>query len=189
MLQHAVSAFLVAGIIAPFSWYMGNVARLLKLPQISGYLISGVICGPYALGLLTTEAVTDLNIVEGACLSIIGLAAGAELHLPELNKSRKQVRAACTRWFSPLRSQDRRGADHSLVTSTAELSRPSTAAVRQPEPPSCPRCRSHCSPSPCAASRGSSATWRCFQRANMSPPWLTWTGATSSQSPRWARRS
>jgi NhaP-type Na+/H+ or K+/H+ antiporter len=89
--QHALVAFLVAGIIAPFSWYMGNVARLLRLPQISGYLISGIICGPYALGLLTSEAVTDLNIVEGACLSIIGLAAGAELHLPELHRSRKQV--------------------------------------------------------------------------------------------------
>jgi hypothetical protein len=47
--------------------------------------------GPYALGLLSTEAVTDLTILEGACLSIIGLAAGAELHLPELNRSRKQV--------------------------------------------------------------------------------------------------
>ncbi|KAG2502194.1 hypothetical protein HYH03_000681 [Edaphochlamys debaryana] len=89
--QHALVAFSVAAILAPFSYYMGLGARLLKLPQITGYLISGIICGPYLLGILSTESVVDLNIIEGACLSIIGLAAGAELHLGELSRSKKQV--------------------------------------------------------------------------------------------------
>ncbi|KXZ41589.1 hypothetical protein GPECTOR_377g173 [Gonium pectorale] len=70
---------------------MGIGARMLKLPQITGYLVSGIVCGPYLLGILSTESVVDLNIIEGACLSIIGLAAGAELHLSELSRSKKQV--------------------------------------------------------------------------------------------------
>ncbi|GIL75703.1 hypothetical protein Vretimale_15247 [Volvox reticuliferus] len=89
--QHFLVACSVAVILAPFSYYMGIGARMLKLPQITGYLVSGIVCGPYLLGILSTESVVDLNIIEGACLSIIGLAAGAELHLSELSRSKKQV--------------------------------------------------------------------------------------------------
>lgn len=99
MWQHVIVALSVAAIVAPFSYYTGLAfSRFLKLPQITGYLISGIICGPYLLGILSKESVLDLNIVEGACLSIIGLAAGAELDWTQLAKSRKQVRvySACT---------------------------------------------------------------------------------------------
>lgn len=71
--------------------HAGMAARLLRLPQITGYLVSGIICGPYVLGILSRESVLDLNIIEGACLSIIGLAAGAELDWPSLSRARKQV--------------------------------------------------------------------------------------------------
>mmetsp|Transcript_30100 Transcript_30100/g.89277 ORF Transcript_30100/g.89277 Transcript_30100/m.89277 type:complete len:557 (-) Transcript_30100:608-2278(-) len=89
--QHVLVAFAVAAILAPFSYYMGFVARFFKLPQITGYLVSGIVCGPYLLGILSKESVSDLNIIEGTCLSIIGLAAGAELDLAQLAKSRRQV--------------------------------------------------------------------------------------------------
>jgi hypothetical protein len=92
VLQHALQAFLIAGVVAPFSYYAGFTARRLRLPQITGYLVSGMICGPYVLGILSQESVSDLNIIEGACLGIIGLAAGAELQVSELYRSKKQVR-------------------------------------------------------------------------------------------------
>lgn len=63
----------------------GLGARVLRLPQITGYLVSGIICGPYLLGILSSESLIDLNIIEGACLSIIGLAAGAQLDWPLLS--------------------------------------------------------------------------------------------------------
>ena len=91
VLQHALVAFSVAAILAPFSYYAGIWARALKLPQITGYLVSGIVCGPYLLGILSKESVLDLNIIEGACLSIIGLAAGAELEWSQLSRSKKQV--------------------------------------------------------------------------------------------------
>ena len=93
MWEHIFVALSVAAIVAPFSYYSGWAAsRFLKLPQITGYLISGIVCGPYVLGILSKESVLDLNIVEGACLAIIGLAAGAELDWGQLSKARKQVR-------------------------------------------------------------------------------------------------
>jgi hypothetical protein len=45
MLQHVAVSLLVAGIIAPFSWWLGTMARSLNLPAISGFLLSGIICG------------------------------------------------------------------------------------------------------------------------------------------------
>lgn len=92
MWSHLLVAISVAAIVAPFSFYTGLAfSRFLKLPQITGYLVSGIVCGPYLLGILSSESVLDLNIIEGACLSIIGLAAGAELDWAQLSKSRKQA--------------------------------------------------------------------------------------------------
>mmetsp|Transcript_13973 Transcript_13973/g.24501 ORF Transcript_13973/g.24501 Transcript_13973/m.24501 type:complete len:455 (-) Transcript_13973:668-2032(-) len=91
VIHHLIIAFVVAAVLAPFSYYAGLGARLLRLPQITGYLLSGIVCGPYILGILSKESVADLSIIEGACLSIIGLAAGAELDWPALSRSRKQV--------------------------------------------------------------------------------------------------
>jgi NhaP-type Na+/H+ or K+/H+ antiporter len=102
-LQHAVVAFCVAAILAPFSYYAGQGARWLRLPQITGYLVAGVLVGPYVLGILSLETVGDLSILEGACLSIIGLAAGAELDVGALTRSRKQVHTARGMRFSVLK--------------------------------------------------------------------------------------
>lgn len=91
VLLHLLLTLCTAAILAPFSYYAGQGARYLRLPQITGYLLSGIVCGPFLLGILSKESVTELNIIEGACLSIIGLAAGAELDLASLQRTRKQV--------------------------------------------------------------------------------------------------
>ena len=54
---------------------------------------AGVASGPYVLGLLSAASVASLSPLMHACLSLIALAAGAELHLPELQRLRKQVRS------------------------------------------------------------------------------------------------
>jgi len=90
-MQHFFLSFAVAFILSPFSYYMGNVANKLKLPRITGYLLSGIVCGPSILGILSKETVLELSIVEGACLSIIGLASGVELNISEIAKHKRQV--------------------------------------------------------------------------------------------------
>lgn len=69
-----------------------HFARCPSTPALNLHLLLFLqVCGPYVLGILTQESVADLNIIEGACLGIIGLAAGAELQLGELYRSKKQV--------------------------------------------------------------------------------------------------
>lgn len=50
--------------------------------------------GPQALALVSTGGLQSLAPVERLCLSLIALAAGAELHLPELRRLRKQASGA-----------------------------------------------------------------------------------------------
>lgn len=52
---------------------------------------AGVASGPQITGLLSTGGMATLAPVMRACLSLIALAAGAELHLPELRRLRRQA--------------------------------------------------------------------------------------------------
>lgn len=53
---------------------------------------AGIASGPQALGLLSAAGMPALAPLSALCLSLIALAAGAELHLPELRRLRRQVR-------------------------------------------------------------------------------------------------
>lgn len=62
-----------------------------KLPLITGFLATGILVGPYVLGLLTTESLTALRFVDEAALAFIAFAAGAELHFREMRNRLKAI--------------------------------------------------------------------------------------------------
>eukprot|EP01064_Diplonema_japonicum_P034893 TRINITY_DN7376_c0_g1_i1.p1 TRINITY_DN7376_c0_g1~~TRINITY_DN7376_c0_g1_i1.p1 ORF type:complete len:465 (+),score=89.86 TRINITY_DN7376_c0_g1_i1:1037-2431(+) len=74
-----------------------NVGRLfvhiLKVPAITGYILTGIICGPHNMALIGSdpERLGDLKRIEQGCLSIIGLAAGCELIMKELKSQGKAI--------------------------------------------------------------------------------------------------
>jgi Trk K+ transport system NAD-binding subunit/Kef-type K+ transport system membrane component KefB len=73
------------GIIALASHSLGHfLARRANLPLISGFLIAGIIVGPYGLGLVTETAVQNLKLVDELSLAVIAFAAGSELFVEEL---------------------------------------------------------------------------------------------------------
>lgn len=97
---------------------------LSPCPPSSPLCQAGVASGPQALGLLRAAGMPTLAPLSSLCLSLIALAAGAELHLPELRRLRRQashlqlailpagrVRGACGRqaqampcsWYPALR--------------------------------------------------------------------------------------
>lgn len=58
-----------------------KLIRLLKLPDVTGYLIGGLLIGPSVLGLLTPEAVTGLSLVSEVALGFIAFSIGGEFKL------------------------------------------------------------------------------------------------------------
>ena len=57
----------------------GRLVKFVGLPNVTGYLIAGLILGPYVLGILSFEAVENIGIVSEMALAFIALSIGAEL--------------------------------------------------------------------------------------------------------------
>ncbi|SMD07685.1 transporter, CPA2 family [Desulfocicer vacuolatum DSM 3385] len=82
-------------LIALASKQMGTTFQKTGLPLISMFLLTGVVAGPYVLGMISKEAVANLGFVDEISLGFIAFAAGAELYLKEL-KSKLQTIAWIT---------------------------------------------------------------------------------------------
>lgn len=94
----SISLALVAGLL------ISRVVKPLKLPAVTGYLIAGILIGPYCLGQLnlpegfdvigmlhTTEGVEQLGIISKVALGFIAFAIGTEFEIKNLKKIGKQA--------------------------------------------------------------------------------------------------
>jgi Kef-type K+ transport system membrane component KefB len=64
----------------------GKLAARVGLPRITGYLLVGVILGPYGSALLTTDMMAARSTLDGVAVSLIALTAGGELKLDWLRR-------------------------------------------------------------------------------------------------------
>ncbi|MCB9450711.1 MAG: cation:proton antiporter [Anaerolineaceae bacterium] len=64
-----------------------------NLPYISGYLIAGIVAGPFMLHLLPGELTEELRFLDEIALAFIAFAAGSELHLKALRRRWKSIAA------------------------------------------------------------------------------------------------
>mmetsp|Transcript_6852 Transcript_6852/g.23957 ORF Transcript_6852/g.23957 Transcript_6852/m.23957 type:complete len:453 (+) Transcript_6852:936-2294(+) len=88
-----VSEVVCALLLAPASYHIGELFQKIKLPLITGYLCTGILCGPNGLGLLTRSAAEGLWVIDDACLAAIALAAGSELQWAEIKKTKTPILA------------------------------------------------------------------------------------------------
>ncbi len=58
-----------------------KLIHFLKLPDVTGYLIGGLIIGPSVLGLLSADAVTGLSLVSEIALGFIAFSIGSEFKI------------------------------------------------------------------------------------------------------------
>lgn len=87
----SLSVALAAGLL------MSRVVKPLKLPAVTGYLIAGILIGPYALGLLgveglgftSTDEVRALSVISDVALGFIAFAIGNEFRLQQLKENGK----------------------------------------------------------------------------------------------------
>ena len=71
-------------IIAISSNQIAKVFQRINLPLITGLLFTGILAGPYVIGLIPESAGTDLKFISETALAFIAFAAGSELYLREL---------------------------------------------------------------------------------------------------------
>ncbi|KAG7380184.1 hypothetical protein PHYPSEUDO_007664 [Phytophthora pseudosyringae] len=66
--------------------------KFFKLPLITGYLVIGIIAGPFVANLLTESLVDMLSTyVSALALSFISFQAGQEIYLPELRPQLRSI--------------------------------------------------------------------------------------------------
>lgn len=79
--------------------FVSRLAKLFKLPAVTGYLVGGILVGPYVLGLLGVEglgfvdhhAVSSLGLISDVALGFIAFAIGNEFRLSQLKRTGKQA--------------------------------------------------------------------------------------------------
>ncbi len=79
------------GFILIFAFLVGKTINRFKLPQITGFIIAGIFCGPYILKFLSIGDVENLQLLDGLALSLIALTAGGEMRIAHLRKNMKAI--------------------------------------------------------------------------------------------------
>lgn len=82
---------LAFGFILIFAFLSGKEISRLKLPQITGFILAGIVCGPHILGFLSQSDVKALQILDGLALGLIALTAGGEMRLVRLKVQIKDI--------------------------------------------------------------------------------------------------
>ncbi len=89
----ALSVALLAGLL------LSRLAKLLKLPAVTAYLIAGILVGPYLLGAFNIPGlgfnsmadVKNLSIISDVALGFIAFSIGNEFRLSQLKKTGRQA--------------------------------------------------------------------------------------------------
>lgn len=69
------------GFLLLFAFLLGRVALFFNAPMITGFLVAGVMAGPFGLGVVTDESAGPLKLVDDLALTLIALSAGGELQV------------------------------------------------------------------------------------------------------------
>lgn len=67
-----LAIILLGGLLA------GRAVKYLKLPNVTGYLLAGLLLGPYVLGVLPSDLVLKLDIIPEIALAFIAFIIGSE---------------------------------------------------------------------------------------------------------------
>lgn len=64
----------------------GRLVKLVKLPNVTGYLLAGLVLGPYVLNVFKEDFVSSLGIVSQVALGFIAFSIGSEFKLSYFKK-------------------------------------------------------------------------------------------------------
>ncbi|RMH69626.1 MAG: hypothetical protein D6675_12040 [Gemmatimonadetes bacterium] len=86
-----IQATLGLGFIILAAYIFGMILHRIKLPKITGYMVVGVLAGPFVLDFLTVEVVRNLGLIDQIALSLIAFSAGRKLKIKMLKKRLKPI--------------------------------------------------------------------------------------------------
>jgi Kef-type K+ transport system membrane component KefB len=85
------TTLLIFGFLVLAAYTSGELATLVRLPKITGYLVAGLLFGPAVMGIVTRASVTELEPVSRLAVALIAFLAGAELRWGELKDRARTI--------------------------------------------------------------------------------------------------
>jgi Kef-type K+ transport system membrane component KefB len=90
-IQSRVGTIAAVGFLLLSGTLTSELAEIVGLPHLTGYLAAGIVAGPHVLHLIDEHSVEDLTHVNALALSLIALEGGAHLKLETLRKGVKSL--------------------------------------------------------------------------------------------------
>lgn len=79
------------GMIAISAHQISRLFARIKLPLVTGLLVTGIVAGPFVLQLIPKSAPSNLHFINDLSLAFIAYAAGSELFLKELRSRLRHI--------------------------------------------------------------------------------------------------
>jgi len=86
-----VHPLFAAGVILVVGYYLGRLARVVKLPEITGYIFAGLLVGKSFLHIVPHEVEESLGIFTNIALGLIALTIGGEFSFTKLKRLGRDV--------------------------------------------------------------------------------------------------
>jgi len=80
------STALALGLTLVLASVAGDLLRRFRLPRLTGYLLFGLVVGPYLANLITEPMVRQLQAINGIATTLIAFIAGLTLNLERLGR-------------------------------------------------------------------------------------------------------
>lgn len=74
------------GFVVLSAFTVGELGKLLRLPKVTGYIVAGIILGPFGADILAKRVVSDMQVFNTLALGLIATTAGLELNLSAIRK-------------------------------------------------------------------------------------------------------
>ena len=68
-------------------YLMSRVTKKLRLPNVTGYIIAGIIIGPYCIDVIPTQVVEGMSFLADIALAFIAFSTGEFFTLSTLKKN------------------------------------------------------------------------------------------------------
>ena len=81
----SVAIMLLAGFL------LTRITKLLKLPNVTAYILAGILLGPYCLNLVPARVVQGMDFISDVALAFIAFSVGEYFRLSTLKKNGKKV--------------------------------------------------------------------------------------------------
>ncbi|MGB7605219.1 MAG: cation:proton antiporter [Lutisporaceae bacterium] len=81
-----INTFFYLALILFSGLILGRFVKFVKLPNVTGYLIAGLIIGPYCFKLVPLNLVTNFELISEMALAFIAFSIGSEFKLSYLKR-------------------------------------------------------------------------------------------------------